>query len=256
MKFHFLVAVALVLFRQVSYGQGLKQHSTLDVLSGTMLVAKADLEDAELKTEHMKVNPYTVQVASYVAEQDALHHVGQLRKFEKQSFYYPTFTRGQVWFKVCAGRFATATEAEGFRKTLVKKTDEPFAVVISLQVAPVERKTASQEPMKEVAPLKVEMIKKEKIPASETGDKEVNAEGDYLYTLQIGSFPTRGEAETKGEKLKSEGSVNVVESQVQGKIWYRVFLGSFETKKEAEAFLAQYSDRTSDKAAFVKRLTK
>jgi len=114
------------------------------LLSDSVLFAKADSMNLEMSSVEVEKNPYTVQVASYVSEQDAIQHVSQLRKFDKTSFYFPTFTRGQVWYKVCAGRFMTMETAENHRKSLVKKFETAFAVVISLQNSNLETKTAQK----------------------------------------------------------------------------------------------------------------
>ncbi|MGK5087821.1 SPOR domain-containing protein [Bdellovibrionota bacterium FG-2] len=70
--------------------------------------------------------------------------------------------------------------------------------------------------------------------SSESSSEAASVSGKYA--LQIGSFPSRAEAETKLKDLGSSGLAGSVhEADVKGKgTWYRVYLGAFATKKVAE----------------------
>ncbi len=104
---------------------------SMDRLMSSYVIAKTEIAQVPMNDSDMKAYPYTIQVASYINEKDAASHVEELKGQEKEAKYYPMFVRGQVWFKVCVGRFTTKEEAETYKKGFVKRTDEPFAVVIS-----------------------------------------------------------------------------------------------------------------------------
>jgi septal ring-binding cell division protein DamX len=140
----------------------------IDRLMSSYIVAKAEVAQVPSTEDEAKARPYTVQVASYINEKDAVSHLEELKAQVKDQKlrYFPIFVHGQVWYKVCVGEFVTAEDAEGYKKAFVKHTDEPFAVVISLldrpkadkngntpdedanakDVAPKKRKSASMSP--------------------------------------------------------------------------------------------------------------
>lgn len=284
-----ITSILLLAMTTTVLAENSSKQSGLDFLGGAVLLAKADYEGYEMKSATVDQNPFTVQVSSYISEQDAIDHVAKLKKVEKNSFYFPTFTRGQVWFKVCSGRFANQDIAEGHRKALVKKSDEPFAVVISLQASAVVRGTASTPTIEKKKMVKLDLKKESmEVPVQSTptatdmkvqlikadvAAKETEAvvapnvqtattqkmgptasEWDYLYTLQIASYPTEKDAQTKSVSLKDETNVQVKESLVNGKKWYRVYIGQFDTKREAEAYRAVFAEKTGQSSSFVKRL--
>jgi septal ring-binding cell division protein DamX len=246
--------------------EGSTQRGSLDLLTSTMLIAKADTKSMELSGHEADTNPYTVQVASYLSESDAAKHVEQLKKHDRTAFYFPTFTRGQVWFKVCSGRYATQDLAEKHRRTLVDKHEEAFAVVISLQNSNLDRKTASDMTVttikKETAPVVANVTatvaSTNTVPTTESVETTVPkvATEDYQYTVQIASFTKKSEADQRSASLSGEGDVEIKESLINGQVWYRVYLGKFETKREADAFRAVYAEKTGDTQSFVKRLEK
>jgi len=116
----------------------------IDRLMNSYIVAKAEVAQTPSTEDEAKAHPYTVQVASYINEKDAVSHLEELKPQVKgqKLRYFPTFVHGQVWYKVCVGEFVTKEEAETYKKDFVKKTDEPFAVVISLLDRPKSDKDA------------------------------------------------------------------------------------------------------------------
>lgn len=285
--FKFIAILSTLMFVFLIEANAVELRPGLDLLTNTYLVAQADSKVNEFESEELDRWPYTVQVASYVSEQDALKHVDQLKKFDKKAFYFPTFTRGQVWFKVCSGRFAKVEEAENFRKNLVKKTDEPFAIVITLQSTTPNRKTASESTINlakettqlpiqkksdnSLKDLEVKLVKKSDLPNLAKVDKDTAKEmvkaqvvdepvskkaAKSLYTLQIASFNKQTEAEAKAKASGTDEVARVQASDVNGKTWYRVYLGEFTSKNEAEAFRAVFLEKNEGSGAFIKKLDK
>jgi DedD protein len=138
----------------ISLGFIISAQADYDVnrLLDSYLVAKADTVKAPITDDEAKKYPFTIQVASYVNEKDAVSHLEELKVQEKEVFYYPAFVRGTVWYKVCVGKFAERSNAEEYRKKFVKRMDEPFSVVISLLDRPSQRQVASIA-QKETAPV-------------------------------------------------------------------------------------------------------
>ena len=54
------------------------------------------------------------------------------------------------------------------------------------------------------------------------------------WSIQVGSYPSLSEAQTKLETMKSEfPSVYTVTASIEGDTWYRVRIAGFPTKAEA-----------------------
>jgi septal ring-binding cell division protein DamX len=185
-----------------------------------------------LANEPTSGNTYTVQVNSYLSEKDAAQHVERLKSHHKDVFYISNVSRGQVWYKVCVGRFPSPEKADAFRKDFVRKAQEAFAIVISLEGGTVFRQAASVPKAKKSSP------------------------GDYLYTLQVASYPKRQDAEERLKTLEASDNPRVEEFNKDGKAWFRVFLGTWETKAEAETYRSKYLEANPSSQAFVKRLEK
>lgn len=72
------------------------------------------------------------------------------------------------------------------------------------------------------------------------------------YTVQVGSFRDKENAEKILEELKTKGfSGQIVEATVMGKLHYRVWIGEFETMEQAKSLLAKL-DSIGIKANVVK----
>ena len=112
------------------------------------MLAKADSQQFPLSEGEIKDTPYTIQVASYINEKDAVSHVDELKLQEKNVIYFPSFVRGQVWFKVCVGKFSKKEKAEEYRRAFIKRMDEPFAVVISLLDRPKSKEASTTASVK------------------------------------------------------------------------------------------------------------
>lgn len=262
MKFLGLILL-ISAFGITSFARTAEKEMGLDDIMDAYLLAKADVGTIELEPKNIEKEPYTVQVAAYLSEQDAIGHVKDLKKSQSDVYYFTSFARGQVWYKVCVGRFEDIKKAERFRKSFVKKMEEPFAVVIALKGNSTERKTASVE--KDSTPLPIEKPKTAKadmnvamLNKTDATEKEmvIGTVKDFLYAIQVGSFPSKTEAQKKADSLKTVEKAYVKSAMVNGKTWYRVLVGNFETKSEADSYKASYKEQTKDSGAFVKRLSK
>lgn len=72
------------------------------------------------------------------------------------------------------------------------------------------------------------------------------------YTVQVGSFRNKENAEKKLEELKTRGfNGKIAEATVMGKLHYRVWIGEFETMEQAKSLVAKF-DSIGIKANVVK----
>lgn len=75
------------------------------------------------------------------------------------------------------------------------------------------------------------------------------------YTVQIGSFPSEGEANTLTKSLQNKGyKTSYVPAKVNGQTWYRVNVGLFGTIKEAQDYKKEFLEKTKLSSAIVQRL--
>lgn len=261
-----------------------KANYEVERLLDSYIVAKADLSSETSSPTDLKDRPYTIQVASYVNERDAASHVEELKLQEKEVLYFPAFIRGQVWFKVCVGSFATKEEAERYRKVFTQRMDEPFTMVISRLDRPKGREPASLakkerarlpvdgasegggesasgaviQPEVKLIPKIQKVSKIEKVPKTEKASKseKVSKAANYYYSLQVGAYPTEELAKKSAEGLPlKDQEVHYRSAFVGGKTWHRVFVGKFESKKEAEAFQKKFQEQVREAESFIRRVT-
>lgn len=233
-------------------------------LMDSYLLAKADSEQFPLSENEIKSTPYTIQVASYINEKDAVSHVEELKLQEKDVLYFPAFVRGQVWFKVCVGKFSKKDKAEEYRKTFVKRMDEPFAVVISLLDRPKSETSSGSTTTKlEVKTEKVKIAKQEERKLASVEPKAQALPAPTLvvatsgvYSLQIGAFDSEEIVKQKSTAahLKDQ-EVYYKSALVNGKQWYRLFVGKFVSKKEAEDFQKLFKTKSGGTESFIRRVT-
>jgi cell division protein FtsN len=231
---------------------------------------------------------FGVQVASYMVASEASEHVAQLKALGQSAYVIAKDVRGQTWFKVVAGGFVSREDAEELRRQLQVKAQEAFAVVVALdpsqKVVTQARDTkvrrpaavpppaplaeapvaAAPEPAaatpeavpsaKSVAPASVPVPVPVPVPVKTIPVKGVD---DVVFSLQVGAFPSEGEAKKRIESLgPASGDAFIEVAEVKGKTWHRLMVGRFETKKEAESYKAEYQDVLGAKGAFVKKLEK
>lgn len=72
---------------------------------------------------------FTVQVGSYAKEEEAQKIAGDLKSKGFSAFYIPATVKGQTWFRVSVGLFATPKEAQDYRSELMDKAKLNSALV-------------------------------------------------------------------------------------------------------------------------------
>lgn len=75
------------------------------------------------------------------------------------------------------------------------------------------------------------------------------------FTVQIGSFPTQGEAEVLTKSLQGKGyKTSFVPAKVNGQTWFRVNVGLFGTIREAQDYKKEFLEKTKTTSAIVQRV--
>ncbi len=74
------------------------------------------------KVAQSPVGKYTVQVASYSAENEAQKMAADLKAKGFSSFYTSADAKGQTWYRVSVGLFSTQDEASKFKSKLMEET--------------------------------------------------------------------------------------------------------------------------------------
>ncbi|WP_413288941.1 SPOR domain-containing protein [Bdellovibrio sp. HCB337] len=72
---------------------------------------------------------FTVQVGSYAKEDEAQKIAGDLKAKGFSAFYIPATVKGQTWYRVSVGLFATPKEAQDYRTELMSKAKLSSALV-------------------------------------------------------------------------------------------------------------------------------
>lgn len=75
------------------------------------------------------LDKFTVQVASYSSEEEAKKLAQDLKKSGYQTFYIPAEIKGQTWYRVNVGLFATQKEAQDYKGTLLSSSKVSSAIV-------------------------------------------------------------------------------------------------------------------------------
>jgi len=80
-------------------------------------------------TIQFNVGKFTVQVASYVSEDEAIKYTTDLKKKGFSAYYLSAEVNGKTWYRVSVGQFTTLEEAKNFRKELIEKAHLESAIV-------------------------------------------------------------------------------------------------------------------------------
>jgi len=72
---------------------------------------------------------FTVQVGAYAKEEEAQKIAGDLKSKGFSAFYIPANVKGQTWYRVSVGLFATPKEAQDYRTELMSKAKLNTALV-------------------------------------------------------------------------------------------------------------------------------
>ena len=247
-------------------------------LLDSYMVAKAEVSREPMSEKEVKQTPYTIQVASYINEKDAVSHVEELKVQEKDVQYFPVFIRGQVWFKVCVGKFDTKEKAEQYKKDFVKRMEEPFATVISLLDRPTnikepvnKKEQISEKKSSERTPSSVATKDKVVVPTNSESSAGVSAPvpevkliakskmnsvdaKSHIYSLQIGAYPSEEVAKERMSVLPvKDQSVYYEAAQVKGQKWFRLFVGKFESKRDAEEYQKKFHEMVKNAESLIRR---
>jgi septal ring-binding cell division protein DamX len=107
---------------------------------------KVDRADKEEKTEELAKIPsnvakekaatgtskFTIQIASYPSESEAQKKADELKKLNFEAFYTPATIKGQTWFRVNVGTYATSKEAQEHKTELIEKIHSTSAIIQQL----------------------------------------------------------------------------------------------------------------------------
>jgi cell division septation protein DedD len=149
-----------------------------------------------------------------------------------------------------------ATPMPVSKLTLAEASKQPLETKATLR----EKPTAPAE--KPLVAIKSADIEVEPTPTDKTQEirepASIPPKQDIVpmhYTVQIGSFPTLGEAEKLTKSLQDKGyKTSFVPAKVNGQVWYRVNVGLFGTIKEAQDYKKEFLEKTRMSSAIVQRV--
>lgn len=75
------------------------------------------------------VGKFTVQLASYSDEDEAIKMATDLKSKGYTAFYVPASVKGKTWYRVSVGQFTTQKEAQNYRADFMNKTKIDSAIV-------------------------------------------------------------------------------------------------------------------------------
>lgn len=100
-----------------------------------------------------------------------------------------------------------------------------------------------------------EAAAEERIPASIPAKSAKSEIKPMHFTVQIGSYPTEGEAAEMTKSLQNKGyKTSYVPATVNGQVWYRVSVGLFGTIKEAQDYKKEFLEKTKISSAIIQRV--
>ena len=82
-----------------------------------------------LKTANDIAGKFTVQLASYGVEADAVEHTKSLKEKGFSAFYVPADIKGKPWYRVNVGLYNNSKEAEAQKAKLLTQPDVKAAIV-------------------------------------------------------------------------------------------------------------------------------
>ncbi len=117
-----------------------------------------------------------------------------------------------------------------------KETGKPIGSAAGTGAAITQSATGSGSAAVEQAPEKVGEFYSETTSA---GKQSVTSKYSGKYTVQLGSYNSRAEAEKFADGFRVRGYVPIIqEKEVEGRgMWYRINLGVFDTLSEAKDYI-------------------
>lgn len=80
-------------------------------------------------SQYNTAGKFTVQIGAFAKEDEAQKIAGDLKSKGFSAFYLPANVKGQTWFRVSVGLFATPKEAQDYRNELMGKAKLNTAIV-------------------------------------------------------------------------------------------------------------------------------
>lgn len=131
---------------------------------------------------------------------------------------------------------------------------EPAKAVAKKEIAAVSKVAERLAHGKSAVTTQEAKVPTNRIPAALPNELATSALGKY--TVQVASYASEKEAQTRTADLKTQGFNSFyITATVKGKTWYRVGIGLFSTEKEAKAYKADLLSRTKVTSAIVQKIT-
>lgn len=119
--------------------QKTSHHSAVDKAAHRVAHGKAPIKDAQKARQPDSVYPagvassavgkYTVQVASFASEKEAQEQAAHLKSKGYHAFYIPAVVKGNTWYRVGIGLFASRKLALEYQGTIQKEAHLSQAIV-------------------------------------------------------------------------------------------------------------------------------
>lgn len=150
-------------------------------------------------------------------------------------------------------------ETHGQQKEAVQANKEPTHNTSAAKPMPIAQEIASSKNSGHGEPTAKYEITKEtahpRIPSSIPPDVAQYSVGKF--TVQIASFGTPEEAESRTHELQNKGyKAFVIPVQIKGKPWFRVSVGLFATEKEAKEYKSEFMAKTKVDNAIVQMISR
>lgn len=117
----------------------------------------------------------------------------------------------------------------------------------------------SHEPKHQAGPVEsiheaaAKTVETERVPSSIPKDVAQYSVGKF--TVQIGSFASKVEAEKRSTELSDKGyKAFVIPAKINGKSWFRVSVGLFATEKEAKDYKSEFMAKGKVENAIVQKI--
>lgn len=145
-------------------------------------------------------------------------------------------------------------EEKGTHTEPVKAVAKKEPVDVKKEIAAVSKVAERLAQGKPAVTAKETKAPTNRIPAALPNELATSALGKY--TVQIASYASEKEAQTRTADLKTQGFNSFyITATVKGKTWYRVGIGLFSTEKEAKAYKNDLLSRTKVTSAIVQKIT-
>ena len=143
-----------------------------------------------------------------------------------------------VCIALCGAMVFTGCKSSetAYKQAYLKAKQQEEAQQQQQQAAVVEEAAVVTPMVEKVATNTQTMDNADNILVKQESVSMVSGSGLKTFSVVIGSFLSKANAEGQMELLKKDGyDAQVVKSEADGKVWYRVVATTFDTKTEAAA---------------------